>query len=515
MGELKDFDPGTGVLGEFNKKSHAILLNGEFKRSDATEARDVIDPATEAVIAQIAETTSAEVDAAVEAGHIAQKKWWRMSALERAEIMHEIANELITMKPVLAEALTREMGKPFKESADEVLWSVSAIRYYAEIGRTDIGRVMGPAVEGHLNYTLKLPLGVVVSIQPFNYPMCLLSWEAAAALACGNAVIVKPSEYTTITTLMFAEVFNRHLPPGLFQVLTGAGDAGRQLVEHPRTNMVAFTGSVPTGRAIAAKCGEMMKPTLIETSGNDPFIVMPSAPIDVVARGAAFSAYMNCGQICVSAERFFVHESVHDEFVEKLIEHAKAIRIGNGLEQVEMGPMVAEKERTRYEGVLAHAQEQGARLLHGGGRPQDQDKGWFVDPTVLTDCNPDMDILNNEIFGPVAPICKVDSFDQALEYANNSEYGLGAVLYTMDMRESIRASEELDGGMVWVNAPLLDNDAGPFGGTKSSGIGRQLGPEGLETFRKTKFFWLDPNCGSQDFWWFPYADAESYEASKK
>ena len=161
-------------------------------------------------------------------------------------------------------------------------WSVSAIRYYAETGRTDIGRVMGPAVEGHLNYTLKLPLGVVVSIQPFNYPMTLLAWEGAAALAAGNAVITKPSEYTTITTLMFAEAFNKHLPPGLFQVLTGAGDTGRRLVEHPRTNMIAFTGSVPTGKAIAAKCGEMMKPSLIETSGNDPFIVMPSAPMDIV-----------------------------------------------------------------------------------------------------------------------------------------------------------------------------------------------------------------------------------------
>jgi betaine-aldehyde dehydrogenase len=424
----------VGVLNEFDSKSHAILLDGVFRRSEATESRDVIDPATENVIAQIAETTPAEVDAAVDAGHAAQKKWWRMSALERSEIMHEVANDLLAMKPQLAEALTREMGKPYKESADEVDWSVSAIRYYAETGRTDIGRVMGPAVEGHLNYTLKLPLGVVVSIQPFNYPMTLLAWEGAAALACGNAVITKPSEYTSITTLMFAEPFNKHLPPGLFQVLTGAGDAGRQLVEHPKTNMIAFTGSVPTGKAIAAKCGEMMKPTLIETSGNDPFIVMPSAPLDVVARGAAFSAYMNCGQICVSAERFFVHEAVYDEFVAKLTEHAKKIRIGNGLDKVEMGPMVAEKERTRYEGVLERAQQQGARLAYGGGRPAGyEDQGWFVEPTILADCNPEMDIFNNESFGPVAPICKVESFDQALEYANDSQYGLGACLYTMDM----------------------------------------------------------------------------------
>jgi acyl-CoA reductase-like NAD-dependent aldehyde dehydrogenase len=501
----------VGVLEQFDNKSHFILLNGEYRRSEATDGRDVIDPATGSVISEIAETTAAEVDAAVDAGHIAQKQWWRKSALERAEIMHEIANDLLAMKAQLAEALTREMGKPYKESADEVDWSVSAIRYYAEIGRTDIGRVVGPAVAGHLNYTLKLPLGVVVSIQPFNYPMTLLAWEGAAALASGNAVIAKPSEYTSITTLLFAEPFNRHLPPGLFQVLTGAGDAGRQLVEHPRTNMIAFTGSVPTGKAIAAKCGEMMKPTLIETSGNDPFIVMPSAPLDVVARAAAFAAYMNCGQICVSAERFFVHEAVHDEFLVKLAEHARAIRIGNGLDKVEMGPMVAEKERVRYEGVLERAQQQGAQVLYGGGRPAGlEDRGWFVEPTILAGCNAEMDIFNNESFGPVAPICKVESFEQALQLANDSQYGLGACLYTMDMRESMRAAEELDGGMVWINAPLLDNDAGPFGGTKMSGMGRQLGPEGLETFRKTKFVWLDPNCGTQDFWWFPYADGEAY-----
>ncbi len=500
------------VLEEFDRKSQTILLAGEYRRSDSAEHHDVIDPATEQVIAQIAEATPAEIDAAVDAARAAQKKWWRISALERSEIMHEIANDLLAMKAMLAEALTREMGKPYKESADEVDWSVSAIRYYAETGRTDIGRVMGPAVEGHLNYTLKLPLGVVVSIQPFNYPMTLLAWEGAAALACGNAVIAKPSEYTSLTTLLFAEPFNKHLPPGLFQVLTGAGETGRRLVEHPGTDMVAFTGSVPTGKAIAAKCGEMMKPTLIETSGNDPFIVMPSAPLDVVARGAAFAAYMNCGQICVSAERFFVHEAVYDEFVDKLAEQARAIRIGNGLDKVEMGPLVAEKERARYEGVLARAREQGAAVTLGGGRPAGLDKGWFVEPTILTGCTPDMDIFNSESFGPVAPICKVDSFEQALQYANDSNYGLGACLYTKDMGEAIRAADELDGGMVWINAPLLDNDAGPFGGTKMSGLGRQLGPEGLETFRQTKFVWLDPECGTQDFWWFPYADDEAYPA---
>ena len=490
---------------------NTILIDGEYRRSDATVSLDVIDPATENTISEIAETTQSEVDGAVDSATRAQRAWWSKSSLERSEIMHEIANDLVAMKTELAELLTREMGKPYKESADEVDWSVSAIRYYAEIGRNDMGRVMGSAVEGHMNYTLKLPLGVVVSIQPFNYPMTLLAWEGAAALAAGNAVIAKPSEYTSVTTLLFAEPFNRHLPAGLFQVVTGAADAGRQLVEHPGTHMVAFTGSVPTGRGIASTCGDLMKPTLIETSGNDPFIIMPSAPMDVVARGAAFAAYMNCGQICVSAERFFVHEDIHDEFVNALEEQARAIRIGNGLNKVEMGPLVAQKERERYEGVLQHAQDQGARVKLGGGRPEGLDRGWFVEPTILTDCTTDMDIFHNESFGPVAPICRVASFEEALEKANNSKYGLGACVYTTDLKETMQAAELLDGGMVWINAPLLDNDAGPFGGTKMSGMGRQLGTEGLETFRKTKLVWIDPACGTQDFWWFPYSDSEAYQ----
>jgi betaine-aldehyde dehydrogenase len=241
---------------------------------------------------------------------------------------------------------------------------------------------------------------------------------------------------------------------------------------------------------------------------------MPSATLDIAARAAAFSAYMNCGQICVSAERFFVHEKIHDQFVELLVEETKKIRIGNGLNKVDMGPLVSSKERDRYESLLSNASNQGANAIVGGGRPAEFNQGWFVEATVLIDCNSEMDIFNNESFGPVAPICKVSDFDEALTLANNSKYALGANIYTRDLKESIRATEELDGGMVWVNAPLLDNDAGPFGGSKMSGIGRQLGPEGIDTFRETKMIMIDPESSSQDFWWFPYADEEMYSNEK-
>lgn len=504
----------TNVLDQLKEASGKIFIDGALRPGTGTIGMDVIDPATEAVIGSLLETTPAEIDACVDRCNAAQKTWWRkLSSVDRAHALHEVAHELEKMRPLLAEALTREMGKPYKESLDEVDWCVHSLRYSAEVGRSDMGRVIGPAVAGQMHYTLKQPLGTVALIMPFNYPLVLLAWEAGAALAGGNACIVKPSEYTTLTTMLFAKAFS-HLPDGLFQVVSGGGLVGKALVEHSGTHGIGFTGSVPVGRTVAATCGDLMKPALIETSGNDPFIVMPSAPLDIAARAAAFSAYMNCGQICVSAERFYVHDAIHDEFVDKLVAETAKLRIGNGLGKVDMGPLVSSRERDRYEALMAKAKDEGARAAIGGGRPNAFNRGWFVDATVLVDCTPDMSIFHNESFGPVAPICRVRDFDEAIEHANNSKYGLGANIYTRDLNESIRAAEDLQAGMVWVNAPLLDNDAGPFGGSKLSGLGRQLGPEGIDTFRETKTVMIDPGSQPQDFWWFPYADDEMYPATE-
>ena len=502
------------VLEEFSKLSGAYFINGQYQKSDSGTSYDVVDPATEDVIGQIADCNENEVGNVINAANAAQKKWASMNGLTRAELMHEVATKMRKMTPVLAEMLTREMGKPYKEAADEVAWSASAIDYYAEVGRHDCGLVLGSAVDDQFHYTLKEPMGVVVSILPFNFPFVLLCWEASAAIAAGNSVIVKPSELTTLSTLKFMEAFDA-LPSGVIQCVSGTGMVGKQLVESPDTHMVAFTGGVETGRIVAKGCAETFKPCLIETSGNDPFIVMPSAPLDMAVRGALFAANINCGQVCTSAERFFVHQDIHDAFVQKLVEETRKLRLGNGLGKVDIGPMVNEKERGRFEGVLARAVEQGARVACGGKQPAEFSKGWFMEPAVLTDVTADMDIMNAESFGPSAPVCRIASFDEAITLANASSYGLGATVYTTDLKESMRAVRELVVGMVWVNAPLLDNDAGPFGGRKLSGIGRQLGAEGLDTFRHTKLAMIDPACNAQDFWWFPYQNEEAFSGNKK
>jgi len=496
----------------FARLSGHQRVAGRLAQSSGGSSVDVWDPATEERVGQIADATAADIDQAVAAADAAQRAWRKVNHHRRAELLHEVSRHVMAARPLVAEMLTREMGKPYKESFDEVAWSASAIDYYAEIARHENGKVLGSAVDGQMHFTTKDPLGVVVIILPFNYPLCLLCWQAAAALASGNAVIIKPSDLTSLTTLEFIAAFDS-LPAGLVQVVTGGGAVGKRLVEHSGTHMVAFTGGIETGRIVAETCGRLYKRTLIETSGNDPFIVMPSAPIDVAARGAAFGAFLNCGQVCAAAERFYVHERVYGEFMERLVHHTARIRVGNGLERVDMGPLASKRELTRYLRLLDAATAEGAKVLTGGDRPAHLRKGWFVNPTVMGDVSPDAPIMNDETFGPVAPVSRVASFDEALTLANRSRYALGATVYTADLDESMRAVNELEAGMVWVNAPLLDNDAGPFGGRKQSGMGRQLGAEGLDTFRHTKLSMIDHAAKPHDFWWFPYSDAEAYPGS--
>jgi acyl-CoA reductase-like NAD-dependent aldehyde dehydrogenase len=499
------------IVAKHKALSRKLFIDGAFTPSEG-EAFPVINPATEEVIGEVAEATEREIEAAIDIAAKAQKAWWAMSGAERADIMHEVTRATRALSAPLAESLTREQGKTYKEAMDEIGWCASAMSYYAEISRQEGGRVHGPSAPGQLHLTLKEPLGIVAAIIPFNYPYLLLFWEVAAAVGAGNSVIIKPSDYTSLSTLLLMEAFSA-LPPGLVQCVTGRGDAGRRLVEHDRINGVAFTGSLKTAQSVAQACARTFKPALIEASGNDPFIVMPSAPVDIAARGVAFAAFLNAGQVCTSAERIYVHEAMHDAFVENLVGVASSLRIGNGLDKVDMGPMVSSRERDRYEAILAKAIKQGAKVACGGGRPKGLNHGWFADATVLTGVTPDMEIVNDESFGPVAPIVKVRNLDEAIELANRSRFGLGANIYTKDLAESMRAVNEIQSGMVWVNVPLLDNDAVPFGGRKLSGIGRELGVEGLDQFRHTKMVLIDPEIREQQGW-FPYADGEAWQGSK-
>ncbi len=502
------------VFEPFRDNSSKIIIDGEIVGSTSTLVSDVIDPATELRIGSVADATDAELDAVVDSARRAQRTWAAMSALERTEALHKVAQAIEAHRPLLAESLTREMGKPYKEAFDEVTWSIMAFRYYAEVSRHDHGRVVGPVEAGHMNLVTKHPLGVVGIIMAFNFPYVLVAWQASAALGAGNAVVLKPSDHTSMSSVLFLKVILPHLPRGLVGLITGGARVGAAMVAHKHVHGLAFTGSVGAGRAVAMGCAEHFKKALIETSGNDPFIVMPSANLDIAARAAVFAANINAGQVCTSAERFYIHQDIHDAFVAKVVALTGKIRIGNGLGKVDMGPMVSNRERTRFEGLVERAIDAGATVAAGGGRPARLNAGFFVNPVVLTDVAPEAEILNTETFGPGMSICRVADFDQAIALANASEYGLGANVYTTSLSETHRAINEIESGMTWVNVPLMDNNAAPFGGRKLSGVGSQLGSEGLDQFRHTRMVMIDPESRPQDFWWFPYADAEAFAGSE-
>jgi len=486
--------------------------NGLAKAGDAKFA-DVVNPSTAEVIGSLSDLTEKQVDDLVRDANAAQREWYALSALDRAELLHEAGRRVREDQRLIAEILSTETGKPFKESFDEVSWAITAMDYFAEVGRHAIGTVQGPATAGQLHYTIKEPMGTAVIILPANYPIVLSMWTGAAALAAGNAIIIKPSEWATLTTLAFMRAFEV-LPAGLVQCVPGAARTSSQLVSHADTHQVSFTGSVPTGRIVAKACADTFKPFIIEASGSDPFIVMPSANLDVAARGAAFAAFINGGQVCTSTEKLIVHTDIYDEFMGKFRKHIAALRVGHPLDKVDVGPMENSRELARVTTILERAIEQGAQVTLGGKRPALADEslanGFFLEPTILEGMTRDMDIYMQEIFGPAVAVYRVSSFDEALDLANGSPFGLGSNLYSADIVEIDRANQELIAGMVWINAPLLDNDAGPFGGRKMSGIGRQLGAEGLDTFRHTKFIIVDAKQSEQNFWWFPYDDSEAF-----
>jgi acyl-CoA reductase-like NAD-dependent aldehyde dehydrogenase len=474
-------------------------------------AATVMDPATEEVVGQRAILDADAVDAVLGAVNAAQAGWAALDAKSRAAALHRLASRIeATDMTDCAILMSREMGKPYPEAIGELANCAPVFRYYAEMARDEAGKIAGTTQAGSLQYAKYEPCGVSVHIMPYNFPILLMCWTVAASLAAGNGCVVKPAEATTLSTLVFMDVFG-DLPEGLVACLPGDAETGAALVESDRTHAVAFTGSVAAAQKVAVASAARMKPAVIEAGGSDPMIVSAHAPIDVAAAGAVTGAFHLSGQVCTSTERLYVVDAVHDVFVEAFAAETRRLRIGNGLERSEIGPLVSRAARDKVRRLVDDAVAKGARIVCGGGVPASQNRGWFFEPTILTDCCPDMDILHEEVFGPVAAIVRVPDFDTAIAMANDSPFGLGASIFTTDLAEAQEATQRLQAGMVWVNNPMIDNDALPFGGWKASGVGRELGRQGLDAFRRTKMVILDHKPVRQD-WWYPYPDDWFLEA---
>ncbi len=481
-----------------------MWINGESVESVGQQRFEVINPATEEVITTVPRGNAEDVERAVAAANAAFKHWRKMGSLERKEMMHEIAHKLRAHGEELAELITREGGKPIIENRDEVEWVASCFEYYAELGRDQIGRVVAPVFEHQMSLVIKEPFGVVGAIVPWNYPILLMSWKVAPALAAGNTVVLKPSELTPLSNLFFAKIFD-HLPKGVVNIVSGYGkECGEPMVISKGTHLIAFTGSVDTGRHIAILAAQQLKKVHLELGGNDPFIVCDDIDVDTAVRAAAWTAFLNNGQVCTSAERFYVLEPIAKKFIEGMAEFSKTLRLGNPMgPDVDLGPLVSEAQRKKVEDRLARSVQQGAKVVSGGKRPAQFTKGYFFEPTVLTNVDENMELMRSETFGPIAPIQVVKNIEEAIERANNSEYGLGASILTNDLERAMLAAENIKAGTFWINDPLTDNDAAPFGGMRLSGHGRELGIEGLDGFREAKHILIDYKLEKKSYW-FPY-----------
>jgi betaine-aldehyde dehydrogenase len=476
------------------------------RRVKAKDGRvfEVLNPATEGVLDTVPRASAADVDAAVAAAKRAFPEWRRTPGLERCEKLHHAAKLIREEREALAILLTKEGGKPLPENRDEIEWIAACLDYYAEIGRDAVGRVISPVARNQFNFVIKEPYGVAGLIVPWNYPLLLLVWKLAAALAAGNSVVAKPSELTPLSTLRLMRAFE-HFPEGVVNVVTGFGpEAGMPLVAHRDVEIVAFTGSQATGRRVAIACAEQLKKCHLELGGNDPFIVDAGVDLEVAARGAAWACFLNMGQVCTSAERFFVVDQAFDEFVDRFLAYTKTLRIGDPLgPDVDLGPMISAAQREKVERKVAESVAAGARILAGGKRPERFARGFFYEPTALVNITPAMALMREETFGPVAPLVRCKDIDEAIALADQSEFGLGANIYTRSLEHAMKAAESIHAGTFWINDPLTDNDAGPFGGMRRSGVGRELGSEGIEDFRDSKHVHMDYVVGAKSYW-FPY-----------
>ncbi|WP_283135234.1 aldehyde dehydrogenase family protein [Rhizohabitans arisaemae] len=464
-----------------------MWINGAEVSSAGRDTLAVVNPATEEQIGSVVRGTPADAEAAARAAADAFPRWRRSAPAIRAALLREIADRLAAHRAELADLLVAEQGKPRRDNESEIDSAIELFTYYSGFAWRDRGAV-NPAEDKVLDFVLREPVGPVACIVPWNFPIMLMARKVAPALAAGCTVVVKPSEETPLATLLFARVVADHLPPGVLNVVTGYGsEVGEPLVHDPRIRHIAFTGSTATGRRIASSAAAAMKGTTLELGGKDPLIIGPDADLETAVPAVAFAGLLNAGQCCTSTERIYVAQPLLKDFLEALVDHVRGIDVGDGARAgTVMGPLIREDARRRVGEHVTEAVAAGAKVLTGGGVPPGLDRGWFYEPTVVVDVPDSARLLREETFGPVLPVAGFASVDEAIARANDTAYGLGATVLSNDPGFVKRCIDGLDVGNVFVNDPLTAATATTFGGTKMSGMGRELGVEGFEAFRESK-----------------------------
>ena len=478
-------------------------INNNWLKSDSGKTFKAFNPYTEEVIAEIQASNETDVDNAVEAAVEAYKEWGVMTPGERRDFLRRLAAKSLEHAEPLAKIISKEMGKPFKEALGEIDDLAEYLEYYSELARDQIGRIVAPVDRDSMSLVKHEPYGVVGCIIPWNYPLSLMGWKLAPALAAGNTVVMKPSEITSLSILHWLDVVGDIMPPGVMNVITGYGiEAGEAIVKHPKVPIITFTGSVKTGKRIAKISAENLKKVSLELGGKDPVIVCDDADIEVAAKGTSWGGFVNAGQVCTSIERVYVYEKIAKKFTEALVEETRKIKLGNPMDDsTDIGPMASLSQFKNTINKVALAKKQGARVLVGGQKDSEFKKGYFFLPTVFDKITSNMDIVTEESFSPVIPIQTVRSMEEAIKLSNLTKYGLGCTIFTKELEKAMKAADKIKSGTVCINSPLMENIAAPFGGMKQSGIGREHGTEALEEFRQVKHIFIDYNHENKD-WWF-------------
>ncbi len=475
-------------LTDSNLLKTAAFIDGHWVDADSGETLPVINPATGEVVARVANCGTAETRRTVSAAELAQQRWAKSTAKQRATLLRRWFDLINENQADLAQILTAEQGKPLAEAQAEIAYGANYIEWFSEESKRIYGDTIPQPSNDKRIMVIKQPVGVVACITPWNFPIAMLTRKIAPAIAAGCAVVCKPANATPLSALALTELADRAgFPKGLINIVTGrTAEIGAEMTANPAVRKLTFTGSTPVGKQLMAECAATVKRTSMELGGNAPFIVFEDANIDAAVQGALISKFRNAGQTCVCSNRFFVHEQVYDQFVNKFAAAVEKLKLGNGMEQgVNLGPLIDQKAVKTVCEFIDDAVAKGATIRTGGGSSELGD--CFVAPTLLTEVNPSMRVFSEEIFGPVAPIFKFSTEDQVIQLANDTEFGLAAYFYSRDIGRIYRVAEQLEFGIVGINEGVVSNEMAPFGGVKESGNGREGSKYGLDDYLEIKY----------------------------
>lgn len=481
-------------------RKYQMFINGEFVDSSSKKTIRVTNPSTEEIISEVPEGTVEDARQAIDAAYYAQQKWGKLASIERAGYLNKISARIRENVGHLAKVISEEQGKILSLAEDEVNFTADYLDYMAGWARRYEGEIIQSDRTNENIWVYKAPIGVVTGILPWNFPFFLVARKAGPALITGNTIVLKPSEETPNNALEFAKIVSEvGLPKGVFNMVTGYGETvGQELASNPRVGMVSLTGSYQAGVSVMRAAANNITKVNLELGGKAPAIVMDDADLDLAVKAIKASRIINTGQVCNCVERVYVHESIVEEFIEKIAAEMSLTKYGNPLieSDIDMGPLINQTQVESVEAMVREAVDNGAKIVTGGKRA-DIDKGYFYEPTVLTNIKQDMNIMRNEIFGPVLPIMTFKSLDEVIELANDCEYGLTSSIYTQNLDRAMRACNELKFGETYINRENFEAMQGFHAGWRKSGIGGADGKHGLEEYLQTHVVYLQYNMNKQ------------------